>query len=99
MGQKNCLGQALTQAELLVACGGVCWAFNLKFKTDVSEQKIDIPTDKSNSLLILKPDRFDVDFEVRSQLRASEVVKQWETAEAGEKCGGRRDSMAHELTT
>ncbi|RDW63313.1 putative cytochrome p450 [Coleophoma cylindrospora] len=65
-GQRTCLGQSLTEDVLLAACGGLCWNFNLKFKMDFqTKTKIDIPTDVSNSLLIIKPDNFAVHFEPR----------------------------------
>ena len=53
-GQRQCLGQTLTQDELHLACGGLLWAFNLKRKIDPKTGlEIDPPLDKSNSLLII----------------------------------------------
>lgn len=82
-GQRQCLGQSITQDELVVACGGLMWAFNLKKKIDpVTGQECEVPLDKSNSLLIVKPDPFQMAFEPRSVARKAEVIEQWRVAEA-----------------
>ncbi|KAF2111155.1 cytochrome P450 [Lophiotrema nucula] len=81
-GQRQCLGQSLTQDELVVACGGLMWAFTLKKKVDpTTGEEIEVPTDKSNSLLIIKPDSFELAFEPRSSARKAEVIAQWKEAE------------------
>jgi len=82
-GQRTCLGMTLTQDELLLACGAVCWAFNLKKKIDpVSGKEIPIDLTASNSLLIVKPDPFSMVFEPRSEARKAEVIAQNEAAQA-----------------
>lgn len=82
-GQRQCLGQSLTQDECVVACGGLLWAFNLKRKIDpVTREEIDVPLNKSNSLLIVKPDPFQMAFEPRSAGRKAEIIEQWRVAEA-----------------
>jgi len=82
-GQRQCLGQSITRDETLVACGGLLWAFNLKKKIDPKTgQEIDVPLNKSNSLLIVKPDPFEMAFEPRSATRKQEVIDQWKEAEA-----------------
>ncbi|KAF1981674.1 cytochrome P450 [Aulographum hederae CBS 113979] len=97
-GQRACLGQTLTQDELIIACGGLCWAFNLKQKVDpVTGEKIEIDLNKSNSLLIVKPDPFQMAFEPRSGERREEVVRLWEEAEkrdVEEREAFRRDVLA-----
>ncbi|KAK0742684.1 cytochrome P450 [Schizothecium vesticola] len=85
-GQRQCLGMAVTQDELLVACGALAWCFNLKEKVDpATNQRIPVPTDKSNSLLIIKPDPFQMSFEPRSTGHREEVLKVWEEAEAADR--------------
>lgn len=80
-GRRQCLGQTLTQDELLVACGGLCWAFNMTKKIDpVTGLEIDIPLSQSNSLLIIKPDPFDMAFHPRSEKRRGEIASQWQEA-------------------
>ena len=85
-GQRACVGQTLTQDETVVACGGVVWAFNLRKKTDpVTGLEIDIDVNASNSLLIVKPDPFQMAFHPRSELRKQEIIKNWETSDAMDK--------------
>ncbi|OTB04800.1 hypothetical protein M426DRAFT_58005 [Hypoxylon sp. CI-4A] len=82
-GQRQCLGQSLTQDELLVACGALSWCFNLKAKRDpVTGSEIPVPTDKSNSLLIIKPDPFEMAFEPRSLARKEEALRLWAETDA-----------------
>lgn len=77
-GQRQCLGMTLTQDELIVACGAVMWAFNLKKKMDpVTGKPIEIDTKASNSLLIVKPDPYSMAFEVRSEKRKQEIIDNW----------------------
>ena len=80
-GRRTCLGQQITQDELLVACGSLLWAYNLKKKIDHAGHEIDIDPNKSNSLLIIKPDPFQMDFEPRSVERKECMVQQWNVAE------------------
>ncbi|KAI0105615.1 cytochrome P450 [Hypoxylon sp. NC0597] len=86
-GQRQCLGQTLTQDELIVACGALSWCFNLKPKKDpVTGNELPVPLDKSNSLLIIKPDPFEMTFEPRSQARKEEALRLWaESSENYEK--------------
>jgi hypothetical protein len=85
-GQRQCLGMSLTQDEMLVATGALMWAFNLKRKVDpATGLDIEVPLDKSNSLLIVKPDPFQMAFEPRSAERRAELVEQWKNAEAKDK--------------
>ncbi|KAF2806384.1 cytochrome P450 [Mytilinidion resinicola] len=82
-GQRQCLGMSITQDEMLLAAGGLAWAFNLKRKIDPETgEEIEVPLDKSNSLLIVKPDPFEMAFEIRSERKRMEVVNQWKIAEA-----------------
>lgn len=84
-GQRQCLGQSLTQDELVVACGALAWCFNMKHKIDpATGEKIHIPLDKSNSLLIVKPDPFEMAFEPRSEKRKQEAIRLWHEAETND---------------
>ena len=81
-GQRTCLGQTLTQDELLVACGGLLWGFNLRKKVDpVTGLEIDVSTTASNSLLIIKPDPFQMAFIPRSEARKAEIAQNWAAAD------------------
>lgn len=82
-GQRQCLGMSLTQDELIVACGALAWAYNLKRKVDpATGREIEVPTDKCNSLLIVKPDPFEMAFEPRSEARKADVIREWKMSEA-----------------
>lgn len=82
-GQRQCLGMSLTQDELIVACGALAWCFNLRPKQDPNTGlDIPVPLDKSNSLLIIKPDPFQIAFEPRSEERRREALRLWEEADA-----------------
>lgn len=81
-GQRQCLGMTLTQDELIVACGAILWAFNLKKKVDpLTGKEIDIDTKASNSLLIVKPDKYSMAFEPRSEKRRQEIIDNWTESE------------------
>jgi len=81
-GQRTCIGTGLTEDEVILACGGICWGFDLGFKVDpTTKEKIDLPTNKSNSLLIIKPDKFEIAVNPRSDTRRKEVIEQWRVAE------------------
>jgi len=85
-GQRQCLGMSLTQDELLVACGTLAWTFTLKRKRDpITGNFVDVPLDKSNSLLIIKPDSFQMAFEPRSEERREEALRLWAEADAQDK--------------
>jgi len=74
---------SLTQDELIVACGSLAWAFTLKHKKDpLTGQTLPVPLDKSNSLLIIKPDPFQMAFEPRSAERKAEALRLWEEADS-----------------
>ncbi|KAL7625940.1 hypothetical protein AAE478_002709 [Parahypoxylon ruwenzoriense] len=85
-GQRQCLGQTLTQDELIVACGALGWCFNLKPKKDpVTGNNLPVPRDESNSLLIIKPDPFQMAFEPRSPARKEEAFRLWIESDAKDK--------------
>ena len=57
------------------------WAFTLKKKIDPKTgMEIDISLTASNSLLIIKPDPFEMAFEPRSADRKAEVISNWKLA-------------------
>lgn len=58
------------------------WGFDLKFKIDASGNKIDIALNKSNSLLIVKPDPFEMAFHARTETRKQEMIDNWKASDA-----------------
>jgi hypothetical protein len=74
---------SVTRDETVTGCGALMWAFNLKKKVNpITLEEIEVPLDKSNSLLIIKPDPFEMAFEPRSAARREQVLEQWRVAEA-----------------
>ncbi|KAK1828026.1 cytochrome P450 [Podospora conica] len=84
-GQRQCLGMSVTQDEMLIACGALAWCFNLKPKLDETGRVIPVSSTKSNSLLIIKPDPFQMAFEPRNEKRRLEALAAWEEAEAADR--------------
>ncbi|KAK4556887.1 hypothetical protein LTR86_005868 [Recurvomyces mirabilis] len=80
-GQRACLGQSLTRDETLIACGGLVWAYNIVKKKGPDGKIIEPSISKSNSLLIVKPDPYDLAFEPRSAARKAEIISQWEESD------------------
>jgi len=77
---------SVTRDETVTGCGALMWAFNLKKKIDpVTNTEIEVPLEASNSLLIIKPDDFEMAFEPRSEARRAEVLQLWRVAEAKER--------------
>lgn len=70
---------SLTQDELLLACGALAWCFDLGRKRDpATGAELPVPLDKSNSLLIIKPDPFQMSFAPRSEARRALALALWE---------------------
>jgi hypothetical protein len=84
-GQRACLGQGVTRDETVIACGGLLWGFNLVHKMGKNGQPIMPSLDASNSLLIVKPDPYELDFEPRSEARRQEMRANWAQSDAQDK--------------
>jgi len=84
-GQRACLGQGVTRDETIVACGGLLWGFNLVHKLGKNGQPINADINKSNSLLIVKPDPYELAFEPRSEGRRQEMRANWAQSDAQDK--------------
>lgn len=66
---------------MVARCGPTC-AFNLKKIDAATREEMDVPVEKSNSLLIVKPDPFEMVFEPRSASCKAEIIEQCKVAEA-----------------
>lgn len=85
-GRRQCLGMTLTQDELLLACGALAVCYNIKYKMDPKTGKeIRIDPDVSNSLLIIKPDYYELAFEPRSEKKREQIVELWNASDAQDK--------------
>lgn len=75
----------LTQDELFISCGNLLWTYNMTKKIDPKTGvEIDAPLNKSNSLLIIKPDPWQMAFHPRSEERKQKVLEDWRLAEEKE---------------
>jgi hypothetical protein len=82
-GQRNCIGQSLTEDELLMTCGSLVWGFNVKKQIDpITGNEIDIDTNAATPLLIIKPLPFLLSIQPRSEQRRIQMIEQWTAAEA-----------------
>lgn len=79
-GQRTCLGQSVTRDETFVACGALLWGFDMSQKRSPDGTLIEASTTKSNSLLIVKPDPFQMAFEPRSDARRADILWEWEAS-------------------
>lgn len=84
-GQRACLGQGVTRDETIVACGGLLWGFNLVHKKGKDGNPIMPSLTASNSLLIVKPDPYELAFEPRSETRREEMRANWRQTDAQDK--------------
>lgn len=84
-GQRACLGQGVTRDETIVACGGLLWGFNLIHRKGKDGNPIMPSLTSSNSLLIVKPDPYELDFEPRSDARREEMRANWRQSDAQDK--------------
>ncbi|KAG4431048.1 hypothetical protein IFR05_013468 [Cadophora sp. M221] len=81
-GRRICQGAALTEQELITACGGLAWTFDLRCKEGEEgevEAEMKPPGRRGESLVIVKPRGFGLVCEVRGEgvekKRRREVVE------------------------
>ncbi|KAL9108024.1 MAG: hypothetical protein Q9227_007130 [Pyrenula ochraceoflavens] len=82
-GKRACLGQHLGQAELLIACGAIIWAFTLERRRDVNGGLVHVPDYDFATLPFNKPFPFHFDMKVRGSEKANMIVSQWRESEEG----------------
>ncbi|KAG0648686.1 Cytochrome P450 monooxygenase psoD [Hyphodiscus hymeniophilus] len=79
-GRRACMGVDIVNHELFLVCGALAWAYNLKKKIGKDGREI-VPKDlEYSSLLIAKPDWFELDLIVRDEKKRQKIVDQWEEA-------------------
>ena len=74
-GRRICPGQEVAEAELLVACAALVWAFKLERKYDAAGREVPINDYNFTSTLITSAHPFEMDFVVRSQHRAQHIIE------------------------
>lgn len=81
-GRRSCLGQNIIRDSSFIICSSLLWAFNLSSKRDCHGNVIDASLNESNSLLIVKPDPFEMNFVARHSRRRAEIDKAWRESDA-----------------
>lgn len=79
-GRRYCQGQDLTHHEAVLACGSIFWAFDMHLKDPsqlplpkAGECEFKSPADWEQSLIIVRPEQFDVTYTIRSPEHAEAV--------------------------
>lgn len=73
-----CPGIEITEAELLVACGSLLWAFDMKPNVDRRGQPIWPDPDHWTSNVIGGPLPFQFDLQLRSEQRKETITRLFE---------------------
>jgi len=77
-GRRVCQGANLTQQELVTACGGLAWAFDISCPDGkLPPGEIQIPRNTQESLVIVKPEPFPIRCVVRGD-RATVIKRLYE---------------------
>lgn len=79
-GHRTCMGQRLTDQELLLACGGMAAMFDIRKKKDQWGRNVPVAWNKYNSLLIIKPDPFEFEMVPRSEKHAEAVREMFKSS-------------------
>lgn len=87
MGRRMCPGIEVTEAELLVACGSIVAAFELKPEKNAKGVEVPPPSWDFTPNLIGGPLPFKMDVKVRSQKIADRIRRDYEESVAAEEAG------------
>jgi Cytochrome P450 len=80
-GRRICPGQEVAEAELLVACAALAWAFKLEKKRLPSGQEVPINDYDFTSTLITTTKPFEMEFVVRSEKHAQAILHRFQQGE------------------
>jgi hypothetical protein len=84
MGRRICVGIDITEAELLVACSALVWAFEMKPYLNSGGQPLWPDPRKYTSSLIGGPLPFQFDLQVRDSKRADKIKQLFHESEDAE---------------
>lgn len=74
-GRRKCLGMDIVDIELFVTAASVLWAFNMSQAVDgVTGEKVSIDSYATNSHVILEPDPYQMQFDVRGARKRALVT-------------------------
>jgi Cytochrome P450 len=88
-GRRICPGQEVAEAELLVACAAITWAFSLERKIMASGEEVPIDDYDFTSTLITTAKPFEMEFVVRSKKHAQMVQDRFHQVEWAEQNGSK----------
>jgi Cytochrome P450 len=83
-GRRICPGQEVAEAELLIACAALVWAFKLQKKRLPCGAEVLINDYDFTSTLITTAKPFDMEFVVRSENHAQKILERFQDVEAAE---------------
>jgi hypothetical protein len=83
-GKRVCMGVDIVNNELLLVCGALAWAFNMKHRVDHNGIQVEVKDMEYSSLLIAKPDWFDFDLAARDEAKRQKIMEMWEDVEITE---------------
>lgn len=83
-GRRKCLGMDIVDDELLVTGASVLWAFQMaQAVCPVTGEKVPIDTQATNSHVILEPSDYKMRFDIRSEERRVQVMKNFAEVAGG----------------
>lgn len=83
-GRRKCLGMDIVDDELFVTGASLLWAFHMSQAVDpVTGENVRIDTYATNSHVILEPDPFKMRFDVRSEGRRADVLRNYAEVAGG----------------
>lgn len=85
-GRRTCQGIPIVEQDLLLAMGGLAWAFTIQKKRDLATgDEVPVHWNTYTPLLIAKPAQFDFDAVPRGgEERKEELRRMWEAAKEEE---------------
>ena len=75
-GRRSCPGTNLVQAQCFSLFAAVAWAFDIKRRKNKFGLEDPIPASNYNSLMITKPNAFQMDLVPRSDNRRTQILKE-----------------------
>lgn len=84
-GRRTCQGIPIVEQDLLLAMGGIAWAFNVWKRFDeTTGREVAVHWNDYTSLLIAKPEQFSFQLEVRGHDKEQQLEGMWNRFNADE---------------
>jgi len=72
------MGVDIVNHELLLVCGALAWAFDMRKKIDQDGREVEVKDLEYCNLLIAKPDWFQFELTTRHELKSQKILEMWE---------------------